>query len=410
MTYTANKQEREVLCEELAYAIRHSNDEHRFAKAVEGYTAAGLSLNDPIHNGKPALHCATKSDHVIKHGAGASLGWVNADWERFDRLLGAGADINAPDRLLGATALMHALYWDEQGMALAGRLLEAGADPNRVDHDGRSALHAAAGRGVPEAVRVLIGAGADLRLRDIEGNEPVGVALIRGRWHNAEVLLDAGVPINAKAVYADDTGTLLHAAARQRLELGCARLLLEHGADPSAVSERGRTALMWAVGRRYIEDDQMQTVGDLLKADPDGSVLIKTDNEGMNALHHAVLTPPSAPSNRCEYVTRLLAHASVLGPDDKKLLLDARRKAGRFTPLHMVICEGNTDLALLLLAAGADVNACDDEGNTPLDWAHKHGHFHAVELLEQMGGSVSVGKPGAVATPGTPALEAGPTP
>lgn len=373
-----------ALGRELVRALGRSNGNDGFAEALEAYAAAGLSLNDFIDGSRPALHCATRSHHAVLHGASASLGWREDDWKRFERLIKAGADVNAPDRY-GDTVLMHALYWGEEGRRLTERLIEAGADVNRADGDGRTALHHAAGRGQPGLVRLLLDAGADPRCRDHDGNEPVAVAVMRGGWHSARALLDAGVPIHARAVYNDDTGTLLHAAARQRFCFGLASSLLEHGTDPASLSEQGRTPLMWAVGMRFITPEHLRIVDGLLKADPDGSIVAQADNHGMNALHHAVKTPPSAPSRRLEYVTRLLAHADLPGAD-KRALLDGRRAADGYTPLHMVAGEGNARLARLLLSAGADVNARDAEGRTPLYRAHKQGHVRVARLLEEMGG------------------------
>jgi ankyrin repeat protein len=52
-----------------------------------------------------------------------------------------------------------------------------------------------------------------------------------------------------------------------------------------------------------------------------------------------------------------------------------------WTPLHYAAKRGRTDLAELLLANKADVNAKDTGGATPLLWAAKHGHKDMVELL-----------------------------
>ena len=43
-------------------------------------------------------------------------------------------------------------------------------------------------------------------------------------------------------------------------------------------------------------------------------------------------------------------------------------------------------MAELLIAAGADVNAKDLEGQTPLDWAEEEKHKEIVDLLRKHGG------------------------
>jgi len=51
------------------------------------------------------------------------------------------------------------------------------------------------------------------------------------------------------------------------------------------------------------------------------------------------------------------------------------------TPLHVAVIQNHADVAELLLAYGADASATDDEGRTPLDWAHIRGSPAPVEVL-----------------------------
>ena len=58
------------------------------------------------------------------------------------------------------------------------------------------------------------------------------------------------------------------------------------------------------------------------------------------------------------------------------------------TPLHNATVLGHKEIGELLIAAGADVNAKDEAGGTPLDWAdgelsdllRKHGGKTGAEL------------------------------
>ncbi len=43
-------------------------------------------------------------------------------------------------------------------------------------------------------------------------------------------------------------------------------------------------------------------------------------------------------------------------------------------PAHLAAREGNKDVVELLVTAGADVDAKDITGETPLDWANIIGH------------------------------------
>ena len=58
------------------------------------------------------------------------------------------------------------------------------------------------------------------------------------------------------------------------------------------------------------------------------------------------------------------------------------------TPLHVVALRGHKEIAELLLANGADVNAKDGGQKTPLDWAKIVGHTLAA-LLRKHGGKTA---------------------
>ena len=53
------------------------------------------------------------------------------------------------------------------------------------------------------------------------------------------------------------------------------------------------------------------------------------------------------------------------------------------TPLSMAAYAGNKDVAELLLAKGADINAKDKNGNTPLQNAASNGRTDVVDLLKE---------------------------
>jgi hypothetical protein len=56
------------------------------------------------------------------------------------------------------------------------------------------------------------------------------------------------------------------------------------------------------------------------------------------------------------------------------------------TPLHIAAEEGHKEIAELLIAEGADVNAKDDRGETSLDWAEETNNKEIADLLRKHGG------------------------
>jgi uncharacterized protein len=81
-------------------------------------------------------------------------------------------------------------------------------------------------------------------------------------------------------------------------------------------------------------------------------------------------------------------HAALAGPqpDIARVLIAAgadvnARQRGGFTPLHTAAQNGSLELSQLLLDHGADPNAATDDGRTPADLARAAGHTHLAERL-----------------------------
>ena len=55
------------------------------------------------------------------------------------------------------------------------------------------------------------------------------------------------------------------------------------------------------------------------------------------------------------------------------------------TPLHNAAWKGHREMIELLIARGADIRARDSRGNTPLDEAIQRGYAEVVPLLGQQG-------------------------
>jgi ankyrin repeat protein len=83
-------------------------------------------------------------------------------------------------------------------------------------------------------------------------------------------------------------------------------------------------------------------------------------------------------------------HASIaLGKsvETVTLLLDAgadlnATQAGGFSPLHQAAANGKKDVVILLLERGASREACCDQGKTAVVYARERGHAEVVELLQ----------------------------
>jgi cytohesin len=168
--------------------------------------------------------------------------------------------------------------------------------------------------------------------------------------------LDAGTDVNKKR---SGGSTPLHPAAyRGHKEI--VELLLAEGADVNAKQDSGRTPLDLAIKHKRTE------IADLLRKHGGTS-------GAADSIHVA------AAMGNIEAVKQHLA----AGTD-----VDARDKQHDKTPLQHAAYWGHKELAELLIAKGADVNAKEVYGNTPLDWANpemrdllrKHGGKRGAEL------------------------------
>ena len=117
---------------------------------------------------------------------------------------------------------------------------------------------------------------------------------------------------------------------------------------------------------------------------------------GMHALYVA-----AASANRGAVAALLAADANVWARTTEPCADESLFIGGR-TALHGAADAGATDIAQLLLDAGADVNAADLDGGRPLHFAARSGGKASVELLVAAGAEVGAVDEGG----GTPLLAA----
>jgi ankyrin repeat protein len=319
--------------------------------------AAGADANAGIGPDHSALEIAAAAGNLggvqllLAHGARADftdsagrsllhlLAWGSPKGlEIAELLLGHGLDANHQDSARRETPL-HRLA--RSGRAAAISLLAAhGATIDARDVRQRTPLLAAAEAGNVAAVEALIGAGAAIDAADLDGITPLSAAIeaaqvdavahllahhaasaqtdlaaVRGWTHlrlgqhyKLQALL-ASEPAVARARLIQGQTLLMRAADRG--DALSVRLLLESGADPLALDDHGRNAVMHAV--LSSGPDRAALIGDLLKA---GALADLTDASGHRP---ADLLPAKAGADpRQERINRavlalLTAHGASAG-------------------------------------------------------------------------------------------------
>jgi len=245
------------------------------------------------------------------------------------------------------------------------------------ENDLRLELMDATRSGSIERVKELIEAGADVNTRDDEGRTALMIAADEGRTEVVELLIEAGANVNAKdkngdtaLMYAANSpGYMTQGSCKgyligwidyhdqaiwiSRYNIQTVRLLIAAGADVNAKDEDGNTALMIATSRGHV-----RTVELLIEA---GADVNAKDKNGRTALMIAVDMPDYSTDEKHTEQTVYRGSSWWIYRYRKKIVrilveaganVNARDNDG-WTALRIAANRGRTDLAQLLKAAGA---------------------------------------------------------
>lgn len=258
------------------------------------------------------------------------------------------------------------------------RALAAGFDLSAVDDDGRS-LHQIAKEERFEALELLV--------RDVHGDERRAAEVVRAidEMQDAarEGQLDAlRERLDANPALIDALGsgfhkyTALHRAAA-RNQHACLRLLLARGADPNRRDFPDNATPLHVAAVR----GDLDTIKILVEAGAD--VIGEGDDYGVGVIGWATCfarVREDVAAYLSDHGGRLNLWAAIAldRADDVRALvardpslLSARmsRNQHRRTALHHAAAKNRPDMVRLLIALGADVNAADATGATPLTTA-----------------------------------------
>ena len=162
----------------LHVAIEHECDE----SIIRALIAAGADLNAHDYCGRTPVLCAVGR-------------YRNTNY--LELLIESGADVDKPNSETGEAPLYRAA-WASKKEDFALALLGAGANPTGRGFHGRTALHAAGGRGKVTVVAALLERGAAVDAVDENGDTPLHAAVTDGNVAVIRLLLDADADIHIR--------------------------------------------------------------------------------------------------------------------------------------------------------------------------------------------------------------------
>jgi len=419
--------------------------ERRDRAAVRTLLTGGADVNTTQVDGTTALHWAAYHDDaetaavLVKAGANVNaanrygvpplaIACTNGNAAVVRLLLEAGADANATMKG-GESVLMLAARAGSLDAVKA--LLVRGAKHDVRERRGQTALMWAAAEGHAPVVRALIEAGADINATLDSGFTPFFFAVREGRIEAVRALLEKGIDVNAPLQRRERTegptnpnyaltrpvprGTapLLLAAQNGHFELAMA--LIDAGANPNDVQMGFSPLHMISAVRKPDSSDgsdpsppagsgrltSLQFVREIVKRGANVNMRLDKDAPRFPATSSRIDTPGATPfllaADRADIpLMRLLLElgADPLVPNfNNTTPLMAAAGLGTTEPLEEAGEEVEAlEAVKMLLDLGANVNAIDDNGDTPMHGAAYGAYPSVVKLLAERGADPQIWK------------------
>jgi ankyrin repeat protein len=229
-----------------------------------------------------------------------------------------------------------------------------------VDEEGRTALHLSAEHS-PNCLKFLIKMRADIDASDKKGRRPIDQAMEKGNLESFKILLENG----AETKEDDKTKkTLLHLAASKSDSVWLETLLKLSNIDIESKDLEGCTPLHVAVSNKKIANVEI-----LLK---NGSAADSEDINGNTPLHLAVIHSFA----ECLEIWK-----------NHNLCLESKNLEGK-TCLHLAAQLGNDTMLNTLITMGANMDAEDSKGRTPIKLAELNSKYDCIQILADSGAQI----------------------
>jgi ankyrin repeat protein len=353
------------------------------ARMIDRLLAAGADVNTSLPTGETPLMTAARTGNV----------------DAVRLLLARGANIDAQERVKGQTALQWAIWQGHSDVMRA--LVEAGANATLASNSGFTPLLFAVREGNMDATQFLLSKGAGVNEKAKDGNSALHVAVIRGHVALAKLLLDRGADPNASgpgftplhwaagtfetihthdyifnetAVNNVEEWAVLAGIPSQEDKRDLISALLAKGADVNALSTRSMPRFGFSLFKSNLLIGATPFFLASLAADiptmrqllANGADPTMRNKEGNTPLVVAAGLAQVPQETRIPEPRVLQAIEMLLSLGNN---INDANAAGN-TALHAATMAGLDRTVEYLVAHGADINARNKDGATPLKLAH----------------------------------------
>nr|WP_253309278.1 ankyrin repeat domain-containing protein [Rickettsia endosymbiont of Ceutorhynchus assimilis] len=315
------------------------------------------------------INAQGKLDRTLLHLASEA-----GEFDKVKLLLDRGANIEVQDKF-GYTPIF--LATQSGKWSVVELLLDRGANIDAQDKEGKTLLHFAASGNNLDMVQFLLDRGASIEVQDGRDWTPILYAAQSGKWGVVKLLISNGAKFNNEITYQ---GTPLHFAA-QGGNLDIAQFLLDEGAVIESQDKDDKKPLDLAVeaGRLNVAKLLLDRGASVNAKDKNDRTPLDLATKGdmIELLKRAQMDQGlsiNAREGTFDKVEDLIAQGANLEAKDNN----------DNTPLHNACNNGHFNVAKYLIEKGASLKAKNKDNKTPLELADHKGYINIVEMIKQI--------------------------
>ncbi|XP_028131929.1 uncharacterized protein LOC114327487 [Diabrotica virgifera virgifera] len=366
-TLTIKFTDKEILLTNEIDKINNSDSIDKLNNVSSIVNSQESSIHSEVPNSGD-INAQGKLDRTLLHLASEA-----GEFDKVKLLLDRGANTEVQDEF-GYTPIF--LATQSEKWSIVKLLLDKGANIDAQDKEGHTLLHFAAQKDNLDMFQFLLDRGASIEVQDGRDWTPILYAAQSGKWGVVKLLISNGAKFNNEITYQ---GTPLHFAA-QGGNLDIAQFLLDEGAVIESQDKDDKKPLDLAVeaGRLNVAKLLLDRGASVNAKDKNDRTPLDLATKGdmIKLLKRAQMDQGlsiNAREGTFDKVEDLIAQGANLEAKDNN----------DNTPLHNACNNGHFNVAKYLIEKGASLKAKNKDGKIPLELAEQKGYTDIVEILKQ---------------------------